>query len=165
MNKGSVHVICGNGNGKTSAALGKGLIEVNQGRSVIVIQFLKGSKESYPMEAIERLEPDMKVFRFEKSHAFFETLSKEEKDEELINIRNGLNFAKKVLTTGECDVLILDEFLGLLDQELISDEDIKTILASRDEEVDIILTGQVFPERLSGYIDSAVRLENIDLGR
>ena len=29
-----------------------------------------------------------------------------------MNIRNGLNFAKKVLVTSECDVLILDEISG-----------------------------------------------------
>ncbi|MFR6393327.1 MAG: hypothetical protein ACLUN0_10940 [Roseburia sp.] len=27
-------------------------------------------------------------------------------------MKNGLNFAKKVLVTGECNVLILDEVLG-----------------------------------------------------
>ena len=30
-------------------------------------------------------------------------------------MKNGLNFAKKVLATGECDVLILDEALGLVE--------------------------------------------------
>ena len=34
-----------------------------------------------------------------------------------INIRNGLNYAKKVLTTEECDLLVLDEALGLVDQK------------------------------------------------
>ena len=33
---------------------------------------------------------------------------RKKKDEE-INIRNGLNYAKKVLTTEECDLLVLDE--------------------------------------------------------
>lgn len=165
MNKGTVHVICGNGNGKSSAAMGRGLMALNEGKSVIVIQFLKGSKDSHPMDAINRLEPDMKVFRFEKSETFFENLSKEEQEEELINIRNGLNFAKKVLTTRECGLLILDELLGLLDQHLIGLEDVTKILEAREEDVDVILTGQAFPSELAPFVDTAVRLENIGTGK
>ena len=36
-----------------------------------------------------------------------------------MNIRNGFNFAKKVVATGECDMLILDEVLGIIDQNII----------------------------------------------
>lgn len=35
----------------------------------------------------------------------YEALSPEEQKEEAMNIRNGLNFARKVLTTDGCDVL------------------------------------------------------------
>ena len=38
-------------------------------------------------------------------------LSDAEKKDEEINLRNGLNYAKKVLTTEECDLLVLDEAL------------------------------------------------------
>ena len=67
------------------------------------------------MEILKRLEPEFKIFRFEKTPVFFDQLAEEEKNEARICIRNGLNFAKKVLVTGECDILILDEILGILD--------------------------------------------------
>ena len=41
-----------------------------------------------------------KIFRFEKSDEDYVNLSEERKTEEWQNIRNGLNFAKKVLYTG-----------------------------------------------------------------
>ena len=49
-------------------------------------------------------------------------LPEEKKQEEIQNIRNGIGFAKKVLTTGECDLLILDEVLGLVEKDIITEE-------------------------------------------
>ena len=48
-----------------------------------------------------------------------------------MNIRNGLNFARKVLTTDGCDVLILDEVLGLIDKGILTVEELKTLTRSR----------------------------------
>ena len=60
-----------------------------------MVQFLKGSMDSDNMEVLKRLEPEFKLFRFEKSPVVFDQLSEEEKEEARINIRNGLNFSKK----------------------------------------------------------------------
>lgn len=46
-------------------------------------------------------------------------------------MKNGLNFAKKVLVTGECNVLILDEVLGLIDAGVISSEELEAVLKQR----------------------------------
>lgn len=37
-------------------------------------------------------------------------------------------------------MLILDEFLGVLDQKLVGDDALETLLAAREENVDLILT-------------------------
>ena len=147
MKRGNVEVICGEGLGKTSLALGKGLSALMEHKRVIMIQ--------------ERLEPDFKVFRFEKSNTFFEELSEEEKAEELINIRNGFNFARKVAATGECDVLILDEVLGIIDQNIITLEDVEKLLEVKEEDLNLVMTGKVFPEKLKPYVDAISRIEYI----
>ena len=79
------------------------------------------------------------------------------KDEE-INIRNGLNYAKKVLTTEECDLLVLDEALGLVDQNIVTEEEMAGILSCRDQ-VQVIVTGKVLPEGLSRIAD---KVEKVD---
>ena len=43
MDKGIVQVICGDGVGKTSMALGKGIGAITKNKRVIMIQFLKGA--------------------------------------------------------------------------------------------------------------------------
>ena len=114
MEKGLVKIYCGEGKGKSTSSLGRALVCAGEGKDVFIIQFLKG-RQMGALKLLERLEPEIKVFRFEKMDRYYEDLSEEEQKEENINIVNGLNFARKVLTIGECDVLILDEVLGLVD--------------------------------------------------
>ena len=154
MKNGTVQVICGSGKGKTSMALGLAISALAEQKRVIMIQFLKGSLEPERMDVLMRLEPDLKVFRFEKSPAFFEHLSEEEKKEEERNIHNGLNFAKKVMATGECDVLILDEILGIVDCGIMTAEDLVQNLKAREKEMSVILTGLVFPSGLENDVDA-----------
>lgn len=163
MNKGYVSVFCGCGSGKTTAAIGKGISALSNHKKVIMIQFLKGNQELVECNVLKQLEPEMKVFRFEKSNAFFEALSEEEKHDEQVNIKNGINFAKKVLSTNECDVLILDEIFGLLDLNIISKEEFIKMLELRDEEMDLILTGKNFPEALKPYVDTISKIENVEV--
>lgn len=163
MNKGSVQVICGSGN--SAMALGKGLMTLTRHKKVIMIQFLKGSLGTEAADTMKRLEPDMKVFRFEKLGDYFEKLTEKQKKEEQLNIFNGINFAKKVLTTGECDLLILDEVLGILDQNIITLEELEALLKLREENVDLILTGKVFPKELSSYADHISYIENVEVDK
>ncbi len=163
MKNGTVQVICGSGKGKTSMALGLAISALAEQKRVIMIQFLKGSLEPERMDVLMRLEPDLKVFRFEKSPAFFEHLSEEEKKEEERNIHNGLNFAKKVMATGECDVLILDEILGIVDCGIMTAEDLVQNLKAREKEMSVILTGLVFPFGLENDVDAITTIQSKDV--
>lgn len=154
MEKGTIRVIYGPGSGKTASAIGYGMVGVSQKKKVIIVQFLKGELDEEANEILKRMEPEMKMFRFERSRGLFEDLSEEQKREELINLKNGFNFARKVMVTGECDMLVLDEALGLLDQNIVSIEEFKGLLECRADEIDLILTGRVFPEELYQYADT-----------
>jgi len=162
MKKGTVRVICGPGNGKSATAVGYGMMGVFRKKRVIIVQFLKGVFDENAMEVLKRLEPDMKVFRFEHSRGFFEDLSEEQKQEELLNLKNGFHYGRKVMAAGQCDLLILDEVLGLVDQGLISLEELEEFLENRNEEVDLILTGRVCPPELKKYVDHISVMENDD---
>ena len=58
-----------------------------------------------------------------------------------MSMKNGLGFAKKVLATGECDVLVLDEILGLLEYGIAGLADIRALLDEASDDTEIIFTG------------------------
>ena len=92
MKKGIVQVLCGEGSGKSACAIGLAVKAAGSNQNIVIIQFLKGKNEESEMS--RRLEPEIKVFSFEKSEKPFCRLSEEEKKEEASNMRNGVNFAK-----------------------------------------------------------------------
>jgi len=154
-------VLCGPGTGKTTAAIGKGLTAVAEEKTVIMVQFLKGKGGPDVMNVLKRLEPEMKVFRFEKNEGNYEDLPEEQKKEELINIKNAINFAKKVIATDGCGMIILDEILGLTDRKILTVDDLIGLIRQKPDDMDMILTGKVFQEELRPYVDIISSIENL----
>lgn len=159
MEKGYVTIFTGDGRGKTPAAIGRAVLAATEGKSVVIIQFMKG-RGLQASEFVSRMEPEIKLFCFEKSDENYESLSEEQKREECMNIKNGLNFARKVLSTGECDLLILDEMLGLVDMEIISVDELKGLLDMR-EETSIILTGIMLKDEICFSADEVSKIETV----
>lgn len=159
MERGIVHIYTGDGRGKSPAALGRAVQAAAAGEQVVIIQFLKG-KGLEDTEFVRRLEPEIKLFRFEKSDEFYEELPEDKKAEEDMNIRNGMNFAKKVLSTGECNLLILDEVLGLIEKNIISVEDVENLLNQRGE-TDVILTGISLNDEICSLADEVSKIETL----
>lgn len=140
MDGSKLQIYFGNGKGKTTAALGQAIREASRGKSVIIVQFLKG-KQPEAISFIQRLEPEIKLFRFQRQEEAFEDLNAQERKEETLNMRNGLSFARKVLATGECDVLVLDEILGLLEYGIAGISDIRGLLEEAADGTELIFTG------------------------
>ena len=159
MGCGLIHIYTGDGRGKSPAAIGRAVQAVVEGKSVVIIQFLKG-KGLGECEFIRRMEPEIKVFYFEKSDDNYDELTDEKKKEEIANIKNGINFAKKVLTTGECDLLILDEVLGLVEKDIISVEELKALLECR-EDTSVILTGVSLNDDICVLADEVSKIETV----
>lgn len=161
MKNGEVRAYYGSGKGKSDAAVGYAIRALSENRRVIMIQFLKGSQDE--SEILNRLEPELKVFRFEKSLSGFQELSEKEQEEERLNIRNGLNFARKVLTTRECDVLILDEIFGIVDCGIISAGELINLIELRESDTSLVLTGQKFLQQLKSCVDVVSLIQNAKL--
>lgn len=159
MDIGNLSIYTGEGKGKTQAALGSALQVAISGGNVVLIQFLKG-KYTENSEFLRRLEPEIKVFCFEKSDENFEELSEERKEEEIANIKNGIGYAKKVLGTGECDLLILDEVLGLVEKGIFETEELKSLLENRGS-TDVILTGINLSDEVCVLANEVSKIESV----
>lgn len=155
-----VQVYYGKGKGKTSAAVGQCIRAASLGQSVIIIQFLKG-KDSEEFNFLNKLEPDIKLFRFEKEEELYCNLTSRQKEEEKKNILNALNFAKKVIETRECDVLVLDEFLGLIDFDIITVEEVIELIKLKGDYCKLVLTGLNMPNELVEFVDIVSKIDLI----
>lgn len=162
MENGVVLVYYGVGHGKSTAAIGNAIHAAGEGKSSIVIQFLKGKNEE--QEYLNRLEPEIKLFRFAKSDICFDELTEEQKQEEIMNLKNGFNYGKKVIATGACDLVVLDEVLGLVDLNVIDIEDVRQMLAARPEDMTVICTGRVLDERLREMADEIYNIAPEKIG-
>ena len=72
-----------------------------------------------------------------------------------------MNFARKVIETGECDVLVLDEILGLVDLGLITIDEILKLINLRDDYYKLVFTGLNMPEELIDHVDMISKIEQI----
>ena len=82
-----------------------------------------------------------------------------ERQEENLNVINALNFARKVLSTGECDVLILDELLGVVDNQIITMEQVKELLGCKQGDQEILLTGNSIKDALVCLADEVYQIQ------
>ena len=89
MAEGCIYIYTGDGRGKSPAAIGRAVQAAVEGKRVVIIQFLKG-KGLGDSDFLRRMEPEIKLFRFEKSDGNFVELPEEKKQEEIQNIRNGI---------------------------------------------------------------------------
>lgn len=151
LEKGLIQIYTGNGKGKTTAAIGQGLRSSGRGLNVYMVQFLKSS-DTGELKVLAGI-PNFSVFRFEKQRGFFWTLSEEEKLQLKKDIDKALEFVANVISSSECDVLILDEVMGALSNGLIDLERMLHLLRSKPESMEVILTGRNAPQELIEIAD------------
>ena len=77
------------------------------------------------------------------------------------NILNGFHFAGKVVETGECDLLVLDEVLGLLDHGIITIQDIYRLIEHCDDQISLLMTGKYVPKELLQHVDMVSRIDQV----
>lgn len=155
MRQGQISVYYGSGKGKTAVAVGRGMRAIGEDQRVVMIQFLDyhNSKE---IALLKKLEPDFRIFRFEKEREGMD-LREKQIDEALHKeiygeIRNAFNFAKKIVDTGECEMLLLDGILECVEKGYLQESELEEIIEKRPEYMDIILTGTILPK---GIIEKA----------
>ncbi len=156
MRKGHVYMYYGMGKGKTTLAIGQGMRAVSEGMSVVMVQFLdyNNNKENL---ILKRLEPDFRVFRFEKNR---DKIEPEDHGEIKNEVKTSLNFSKKILETGECEMLILDGVLNAIKDGYIEECELIEALERRSGYMDVIITGT---DKCLGIVNHADYIFSINI--
>ena len=79
MNQGLIHIYCGDGKGKTTAAIGLAARAAGCGMKVLFARFLK-NEDSGELKVLDSV-PEIEVLHLVRSYGFFNTLTEEEKEE------------------------------------------------------------------------------------
>lgn len=153
MRKGNVYSFFGDGRVRVSLAVGFGMRAVSENLQVIIIQFLEASNTK-ERELIKKFEPDLKLFRFNKlSDEPNQRTSTKDAEYEVMQ---AFNFARKVIDTGECDVLILDGIVEAINKGFLQATEVNEIINKKDDYMEIAIIGKKIPDNYKNEIDSIV---------
>lgn len=157
--QGLVHVYIGDGKGKSTAALGLALRAAGAGLRVFYCQFLK-QENSSELSSLALL-PNITVQKGEPTDGFLFFMDEEKRAKAEANALSRFETAKKHILDGDYDMVILDEVLWLLSAEILSSEDLLSLLSSRAENCELILTGGHAPAEIIDAADYVSEIQKI----
>ena len=155
--KGKIHVYTGDGEGKTTTALGLALRAVGHGYRVVVVQFMKGRKDIGEYLIKDRLYPEYNIYQFGKEE-LVDLSSPTDEDKRLAN--EGLKFAKNALKQ-KPKLLILDEINLALAIGLLKINDVLKLLSEIPDETVVVLTGRSAPKEIIDIADLVTEMKKI----
>lgn len=157
LDKGLIQVYTGNGKGKSTAAFGLAIRAAGHGLRVIIIQFMK-TGEYGENKTFHRLSPDITVKSFGRK-GFIHRGGATPEDYDLA--AKALSYANEVLHSGEVDLLILDEINNALYYQLISLDDVMSLINNKPLDVEMVFTGRNAPEWLLEKADLVTEMREI----
>jgi len=154
--RGYIQVYTGSGKGKTTAAFGLALRAAGAGLKVYIGQFLK--KGSYSeLNSINKLKEFIKIEQFGAKHLITEKIREEDKE----LARRGFERIKKIIFSGEYDVVILDEVNIALYYKLLSEEELIEVIKKRPSHTEIVLTGRYASSQIIKIADLVTEMKQI----
>lgn len=137
--RGCIHLYCGEGKGKTTAAMGLSLRALAAGKQVVIVPFLKG-RESGELTMLERL--GARVIREQVSGLFVFQMSQEQKQALKAAHHQMLADAQALIARGHCDLLILDEVAAAYELDLIARQKVERLVQEKPFGLELVLTGR-----------------------
>jgi len=148
---GMIHIYCGDGKGKTTAAIGLAVRQAGYGQKVLLARFLKNERsgELKVLSGIEAIE----VVNPPKFYGFYNTLSMLEKEEVKLVYQEFWRYIMDRLAGGEYAMLVMDEFMAAFHYGIIERGQALWFLRHKPEMLEIILTGRDPTEELLNLAD------------
>lgn len=172
--RGLIHIYCGDGKGKTTAALGLALRAVGRGKRVVIARFLKND-DSGEIGPLSRL-GGVTLIPCRRSFGFTWNMTPEERAEAAAYygglLEEAWRLAGPMAISGAdtdhpaasrrgADLLILDEALGACSQGMIAEKRLLELLDERPEELEVVLTGRNPSEALLARGDYVTRMDAV----
>ena len=151
--KGLVLVHTGEGKGKTTAAIGLAVRAWGDGFRILILQFIKESWKYGELSALKALaEIDGRIEIRPTGIGFTRNASSEEMAVHREKARTALQEALTEMTSGQWDMIILDEINYALNFGLLEEQEVLELLSQKPTELHLVLTGR---HALPAIIDCA----------
>ncbi|WP_022851380.1 cob(I)yrinic acid a,c-diamide adenosyltransferase [Limisalsivibrio acetivorans] len=156
LKNGYIQIYTGSGKGKTTAALGLALRGAGAGLKAYMGQFLKSAEYSEHEYLVQHTGLiDVETYG---SGSFIEGHPSEE-DKRLAEI--GLNRAERAMTSGDYDIVILDELNVAVHIGLLSVESVLELMEKRPPKVELVITGRFAPKEMTDRADLVTEMREI----
>lgn len=141
MEKAKVHIYCGDGKGKTTAAIGLSVRSCGRGWPVVLSQFLKGST-SGELNVLRTL-PDYHYIPAPTTTCkFIFQMTEQEKADYGRQVRRHFADTVEAVEKYHAKLLVLDEVLDAVAMGMLSDEELADFLRNRPADLEVVMTGR-----------------------
>ncbi|OOM07408.1 cob(I)yrinic acid a,c-diamide adenosyltransferase [Clostridium saccharobutylicum] len=141
MELGLIHIYCGDGKGKTTAAMGLALRAVGHNKKVLLTQFLKDN-ETGELNSIKKLGDNFEVFKGIPVKKFFKFMSPEEQMVTRKEHEERFRGVIKKSKDENVDLLILDEIMAAINLKLVPLDEVIEFLKNKPNGLEVVLTGR-----------------------
>lgn len=141
--RGYIQVYTGDGKGKTTASLGLTFRALGRGWNVLVILFTKGGDDYGEIFSARQLNPQIgRQLTIVQAGLNRIVFSHNMKPEDAVEIANGWEIAKRAAKSGKYQMIVMDEANIAIDLGLIPLEEMKEMLRTKPDDLEIVLTGR-----------------------
>lgn len=135
---GLIHLYCGDGKGKTTAALGLALRAAGAGKQVVFTQFFKdgSSSEVEPLAAL----PGVRVFHADTVRGFYRNMTPSQREQAGKDYT--ALFRQVTQAAQEADLLILDEIVSACNRGVVPEKLVTDFLREKPARLEVVLTGR-----------------------
>ena len=149
-NSGLVHLYCGDGKGKTTAAVGLAVRHSGRGGKVVFAQFLKDGT-SGECRVLAKL--GVTVLAANPVGKFSFRMTEEEKAETAAAIGRTFDAATGFAVRERATLLVLDEVCAAVNCGFLAEKTLTEFLESRPDSLEVVLTGRDPSENLQVHAD------------
>lgn len=156
-----VHLYCGDGKGKTTAAVGLAVRAAGDGFRVIFAQFMKAS-ESGEINVLNSLE-NVEVMRAEAQDKFTFNMNEEERRMAAEENARLLHRAETAAEEVKPFLVVLDEVVEAVYNDMITDEELREFIEKNREKYEIVITGgtpEVWMIDLADYVTDLQKIKH-----
>ena len=154
---GMIHIYCGKGKGKTTAAGGLAVREAGAGKKVLFSQFMKNGKSS-ELGVLDTV-PGITVFRGYTVSCLYRNMTPEQREKAAREYSPMLETLLNI--SASADMLVLDEIVSACNHHFVDETLLCDFLRNKQDGLEVVITGRNPSDRLVALADYVTEMNKV----